>query len=94
MSDHITPVETPIPRRIPKRCSDHSALVVQIENLREDIMQERERRERAFSVLATDLKSVAVEVGKIKLDMAKLLGGIAVLLAAIQIVLKFIPTGG
>jgi hypothetical protein len=96
MSDRdITPKETPIPRRYTsKRCSDHSALVVQIEGLREAMRMETEQRERAFTVLSTKLDNTTTEVSKLKVDMAKLLGGIAAALAVIQIVLKFIPSGG
>ena len=96
MSDRDqTPVETPLPRRrTSKRCSDHSALVVQIMDLKEALKVEADQRERAFTVLMTKLESTTTEVSKIRVDMAKLLGGIAAVLAVVQIVLKFIPGGG
>lgn len=96
MGEHDTTlIETPLPRRAAsRRCSDHSALVVHINGLKEALVEERQARERAFSVLATKLDAASAEVGKLKVDMAKLLGGIAAVLAIVQIVLKFIPGGG
>lgn len=106
--DDVTPIETPLPDKVKRLeqlsterpmsqqrfCPDHSGLVTEIQNLKEDIVEERKRRETAFTALLGKVDQTAAEVGKLKVDMAKLLGGIGVAIFLLQIALKFIPTGG
>jgi len=95
MSESDTPVETPVPRKpLSGRCSDHSAIVVELRELKQDGRDERDRRERSFTVLESEIVKVADKLSELRVSQAKLLGGVAALLALIQIALKFLPGGG
>jgi hypothetical protein len=85
--------KTPTPAPDPIRCTEHKAIVGAINGMKETIMEERRQRETAFTVLNTKLETVSEKVGGIEIKMAKLLGGIAVGLALVQVALKFIPGG-
>jgi hypothetical protein len=82
-------MRTPIPA---PACTSHKAMATSIDGLKEDLVEERRQRELGVAEIKTDIKLVGRDVSKLKVDMAKLLGGIGVAIAILQVVLRYIPS--
>ena len=85
MSDRATPAVEHI------RCTEHKAIVKGLEALQGAVVKEETKRETAFTALNNEMRTCNDKINKLEIKVAKLLGGVAVFLAALQIVLRFIP---